>query len=245
MLEFQQAQARQAAKRKEALAEIAAFAAIDWDAARKRMHERTDILLRRGWFISGWHTPLAVLGQLASWVENSEGDTTDEWLADHFSELLPTIAEEIKLKFPHRYPVLADAFEAHKQGKFSLSVPVILSQADGVGLDIFGVSPYSRKRENTALLRRWLDDNLTWEKEPSYFRMIAELLRINRSIAREDASSCYLNRHAVLHGLSSDYGTRVNSCKALSWLLFVADYALYRKESSPCEERTSEATPTT
>jgi hypothetical protein len=240
LFEFGQAQAQQAAKWKKTLEAISALARIDWDAARKRTNECTDILVHRGWFISNWHTPLAALGQLARWVEDGEGETSDNWLADHFSTLLPTIAKEIERKFPHRYIVLSDAFEAHKQGKYNLSVPVILSQADGVGLEIFGVSPYSRKRENTELLRRWLEDNLMWENDSPYLWMIAELLPINRSIAPKDASSGSLNRHAVLHGLSSDFGTRINSCKALSWLLFVTDYTLYRNESDHGESEIPE-----
>lgn len=36
-----------------------------------------------------------------------------------------------------------------------------------------------------------------------------------------------LNRHGVIHGISSDYGNELNSLKALSLVCFVSDFSTY------------------
>jgi hypothetical protein len=32
-----------------------------------------------------------------------------------------------------------------------------------------------------------------------------------------------LNRHEVLHGVSLDYPSRINSCKAISWIVYISE----------------------
>lgn len=224
---FQQEQVLQAAKWRAELNELRAISKIDQEESQKRTDECINILLQRGWFISDWHTALVHVVDKALWVEQGDGTKCDVWFTEHFSNLVPTIAAEIKSKFPDRFAVINDALEAHEQGKYNLSVPTLLAQADGLGHDIFGVSPYSRKNANTLLLQQWLESHLTWWDDSPYRRSIVNPLPINKTIGPDEGDAA-LNRHAVLHGLTSNYGTRINSSKALSWLLFVADYGQHQ-----------------
>ncbi|MBE7493773.1 MAG: hypothetical protein HS117_02390 [Verrucomicrobiaceae bacterium] len=235
MLMFQKEQALQAAKWKAALHELTSVSRLDQEAVQKRTDECINILIQRGWFISGWHTALVDVVDKALWLEQDQGNKCDAWFTEHFSKLAPTISAQIKSKFPDRSPVINDALEAHEQGKYNLSVPTLLAQADGLGHDIFGVSPYSRKPANTLLLEQWLESHLTWWNNSPYRRSIVGPLPINKSTSPDEVGDA-LNRHAVLHGLTSNYGTRVNSSKAISWLLFVADYGWHQLSPNEVHE---------
>jgi hypothetical protein len=181
--EFQRHQAEQAAKWKKVLNEISSLSRIDWEESRSHTNKCIDILLRRGWFISNWHTPLTAVVHTANLVVEGAVESCDNRMAEHFSSLVPTIEKEIGQKFPTRYAILKEAFEAHVQGKYNLSIPVILAQADGIGIDTFGVSPYSRRKDSTDSLRRWIEVNLhAWEKDSPYLWVIADLLPINCSL---------------------------------------------------------------
>lgn len=147
----------------------------------------------------------------------SEPGQIDADLIAYFREALDRIEATLIRHHPDRTPFIRDAFEAHRAGKFTLSVPVLLAQADGICLDLSGAALFggngpfqvARRLEPEALERAYL--------EP--------LLRggpMTESKVRRRMRQSHLNRHAVLHGESIDYNTEVVSLRAISFLNFVS-----------------------
>ena len=135
-----------------------------------------------------------------------------------FREDTDTIKQRLATQFPDRAQVIIDAFAAHRQSKFNLSVPVFLAQADGIAWDRLGKTLFSSKtiqepedlasKVNEGILRK-LFLGLMWPEWP---------LALPESQRPEDFSG--LNRHQVLHGEVADYGTEANSLQAMALLNF-------------------------
>jgi hypothetical protein len=54
-----------------------------------------------------------------------------------------------------------------------------------------------------------------------YYFLITSQLPINAGEAGRAKFNSPLNRHLVLHGISTDYATEVNALKTVSWLQYI------------------------
>ena len=119
--------------------------------------------------------------------------------------------------YPDRERILRDAFQAHREGKYTLSVPVFLAQADGITHDI------TRKQVFQESTREDIRKSLP-PSEYGFAVAILHLLVLRKLPLwkpGQRSSSQDLNRHGVLHGTSVDYDNEVNSLKAVSFLAWV------------------------
>ena len=137
-----------------------------------------------------------------------------------FREDAQKIRQTLVAQFPHRGSILQEAFDAHWAGRYNSSVLLFLAQADGICHDAIGKSVFSSRTIEKAddladhvrkgILRE-LFKVLMWEKWP------LALTETKRTVGFSE-----LNRHQVLHGESTAYGTEENSLKAMSFLNFCA-----------------------
>jgi hypothetical protein len=195
-------------------------------AIDRRIALNETILAQHGWFISFWDTPLALLNSTASRLDGPAGKQADETLASHMEGLIPSLKEAIAESFPARQVILADAFDAHDGAKYTLSIPVFLAQADGIGAASFGVESIYSLSSGIAKFRDFIQNKLfpAFAGEYSYHYLITARMPINASRGKRKHYPGMLNRHSVLHGESTDYPTRINSCKAISWLQYILSF---------------------
>ena len=175
----------------------------------------------------GWYPTANMSGGEVSYLAGELEDPDEERAAsahqvfiNKFREDADTIEQRLATQFPDRAQVIADAFAAHRQDKFNLSIPVFLAQADGIAWDRLGMTLFSSKTIQEAeglssgvqegILRR-LFLSLMWEEWPAAL-----------SAHKRPADFAGLNRHQVMHGEVCDYGTKENSLKAMSLLNFCA-----------------------
>ena len=59
--------------------------------------------------------------------------------------------------------------------------------------------------------------------------VILRVNKIDEYFSTELRGSTELNRHAVLHGYDTNFGTELNSLKAYSLLLFIVDFLENKK----------------
>lgn len=190
----------------------------------KRICEDTAALAENGWFISNWETPLSLLHAAARDLRQNRTDRGDALMARHFRDILPTIERQASELFLERALILKKAFAAHQAGDFELSIPVILAQADGVGHEVFGVSPYSRHQGKISMLSDFVRKLRISEDEADYFKIVTHLLPMNAGPIERSQYSSPLNRHLVLHGISTAYATEINGLKASAWLQFIVSF---------------------
>lgn len=173
----------------------------------------------------GWYPPEDIaLAQLRIWADGFRDPDTERFESAHkigfsvFRRDANKIRRTLAEQFPHRKPVLHEAFDAHQHGRYYSSVVLFLTQADGICQDAISKNVCSRatiaSADNLAdkvpegILRE-LFKGLMWEGWP------LALSGNNRPTGFSE-----LNRHQVLHGESTDYGTEENSLKAMSFLNF-------------------------
>jgi len=143
-------------------------------------------------------------------------------VASHFESRMGEIQATLAKRHPERAAIQADAFDAHLRGLYTLSVPVLLAQADGIVGDRFKRKQLFSKSGEHCL------SSLIKEMEPGQLStMWAEILsgeaEVSANVRSLPAGFAGLNRHAVLHGTDLQYGTRHNSLKALS-MLYMASH---------------------
>lgn len=173
------------------------------------------LLAEKGWFFNP-EIPVSILHEIGSRIRENP-DKVWDWLDDFFRNHLDSVEQRLLISYPKRARVLTDAFRAHRRGEYSLSIPVFLSQADGVFSEIFPQKSLfmCRKRES-AISTHTLQTEEGWTEVFLYPLSLSLPLWMPESQRGESFSG--LNRHQVLHGESVDYDTERNSLKAVSLL---------------------------
>ena len=183
----------------------------------ERYREALKSLGKEGWFYSPEMSTdlLSEIDHLL--IEDPNG--VSEWLCDFFRERLNDIEQELVQAYPDRKHLLQDAFEAHREGKYSLSVPVFLAQADGIF--------WEKSSERKSLFAYGQRKDAVKEHASQisvYDSIYLYPLEISLPLWKPKGnrrSYNQLNRHVVLHGLSVDYDTEENSLKAVSLLSYL------------------------
>lgn len=177
------------------------------------------ILAANGWYLDP-HFSIPGLFEVADLFEAGEADRANEKLCEHFDSRLNDIEANVCNRFSTRARILRQAFGAHRRGEYALSVPVFLAQADGICKDLVGVQLYARRNGMPALAACLTIETLP----PLEASLLCPLIEPNPMSASADERAAFvdlLNRHAVLHGESLEYDTRVNSCRSVSLLIYV------------------------
>lgn len=200
-------------------------------AGPAEMVAASETLAKAGWFFDP-DTPYRDFREAAAALDKGNPGEADELMAQHFASREAEIEHSLVESFPARAKIISSAFAAHRRGEYELSVLAFLSQADGLSAELRGghfflregrrkVGPAKagKKRRQTAQYV------LLHAKTPSDRVHLAALeieLPILASAADRAPGDKSLNRHAVLHGESCDYGSAINSLRGISLLNHVA-----------------------
>jgi len=179
------------------------------------------MLARQGWYPGG-NMPLGILSKGATLLSNAE-EEGNELFAEYFRSELGSLENELSSRHPAHADAIRQTWQAHRVESYYVSVPSFLILAEAIAKDRGLPSPYSKpgrqKAMRDALLSR--DD----------FRAVVSLLTpLLISVPldwnpdqRKSYGNPVLNRHLILHGECSDYGTEMNSLRTLSHLAYVSD----------------------
>lgn len=189
-------------------------------------------LAEKGWYLSG-EVPIPLLARVADMVARGDDNGVESIMQEFAQSRIEATLKEIKERWPLRVPVLEDAFGAHRQGTYTLSIPAMLAQADGICFDILGTQLFGTKPKKalarvvdaqTVLSRRIpLDPIVDLFLEPLRTpSSVAENTRNRDTKRAKNPSYGPLNRHAVLHGLQPDYGSEPNSLRAIMLIDYLA-----------------------
>jgi hypothetical protein len=201
-----------------------------------RFIEALNVLAQHGWFIAPWlEIAMADVHRLAMLFKNGHNTAANRGLCAFFNEALGDIEVELSKRFPLRATILEKAFTAHRRGDFELSIPVFLAQADGIMIDTVAkpekkYSIYSRHKAPT--LRELIENIATVDFERDILTVALLQVPLNDADAHKFASGEIVNRNAVLHGLNLSYANKPNSCRAISWLRYVAYFDEAKKAMS-------------
>jgi hypothetical protein len=171
-----------------------------------------------GWFLNG-DTPVAVE------VALKQGKASvDRFMVAHLNHSWGNISDRIISSYPEREHVLSVAFKLHKDGNYIASVPLFLSQIDGICAQNLGAFLFSDHEHRLERIQQQIDvsgSSLT----NAFLEVLNTKTQFGASISSRGKSKKDLapNRNGILHGSRKhlDYGTEMNSLKAFSLLAFV------------------------
>ena len=170
-------------------------------------------LLKNGWLIP-YELMVREVMLLAFQFENNQIEKADNFLINYFKKQLTRIKRELIKKHPNREAILKEAFEAHKKKMYYSSTILFISQADGI-------------TENNILSGRNFKNFVKRNESHPLSELFTNPNPITSNFHKkklDDGDETKINRHGIMHGLIVDYGTELNSYKALSLLYFVSNY---------------------
>lgn len=181
-------------------------------------------LANLGWFPSGemgFSEIHAFRALCDSGDKSAVGIAMIEWLDGELGHIQTRASN----RFPNRSHILSSAFRAHDAGQYELSVPVLMAQVEGMCLEVVGTKLFSTKKD-VPVTRAATERFSQMALSEALLLPIRELNGFTASEDKRDQWPDTPNRHEVLHGIATDYGTRENSFKTISlmeyFITFVA-----------------------
>ena len=164
----------------------------------------------------GWFPDLEMTPGLIIRLSKAEPDAVNNELGKWFKGRLWEIEAELAKYHPRRASLICDAFWAHSEEIYSLSVLSFLSQADGVWYDSFSSNVFRKREREHIYVRHSVQDHRS--VRDLFLSPLEQALPVWLSESERDDSFSNLNRHLVLHGLDTNYDTEEYSLKAVSLL---------------------------
>ena len=163
-----------------------------------------------GWYL-GPKVPLRATMDI-NWDEDP-----DSQILEGVSRNYREIRDQLLSNHENRKHILESAFTLHESENYIASIPLFLSQADGIFEELVSKNDQGFfGRSKKKVKRAQIIENLKKELESGEF--IVSLAYFENDIdCRSSATQDSFNRNGIMHGLLDfmDYGTRVNSFKAM------------------------------
>jgi hypothetical protein len=199
---------------------------------------KRNVILKSGW----WITPSIMqipYGQFSEAIEKYEqGDNramtslfASVYQGNNCKYLSRVIREWQKNKYFKPWKQhLEQSLNAHIRKEYSLSIPVLLLVAEGIAKNYCKDKkiPFNWSKGNDKITKalkkaghsdKEVDDNLYMLEIDLFFASIDDKIYQKTSLLKKNRGFRYiLNRHAVLHGLTSKYGTQKNSLQGFMLL---------------------------
>lgn len=189
-------------------------AAENWQISRKEdVYKMAD----NGWY-PNWYTFYHSAGE-------NQG-TLDDFMANHLNDDWDNIRANIIQLCPNRTHILDNAFKLHKTGNYIASIPLFLSQADGICCESLKSFLFTGNdtEQNIKKLIESGEIETTMLTE-IFLEPFSLKNHHNSGISKssEKAKNKAPNRNGILHGHRKhlDYGTELNSLKCFSLLSFI------------------------
>lgn len=184
-------------------------------------HTQEALLLlgTHGWYMD-LEMPLPWLWELEKALADGNTGEAENALVEHFENRLDEIEQSIVNRFPNRDKLVHAAFNAHRKQEYELSIPVFLSQTDGICKEVVNKYLFLKhdKKPQTAI---YVEEVAADTFKAALLIPLAQTLPITASEHERENGFSGLNRHMVLHGESLDYGTKINGLKAISLINYV------------------------
>jgi hypothetical protein len=217
-----------------------AFAAA-WADFLRLQGEINQALAQSGWVGIELHfTDAHALKALE--IKKTEGEAAmNEFIADYFNadqcaELFTMTKAWSKIPYLRdRESVITDSLWAHREGRFTLSVPALLPLAEGLAAEIAGSVPGNvvkavaqdwKQRE--ALTRASALEPEMWAE--IFAHVVDQVIYKYYDFAKDPAP--HLSRNGILHGRVPDYGSKVNSVRVFLLVNVIANLWLQKQQKA-------------
>lgn len=198
---------------------------------RKFHDEEKKALIESGWFIcpSLGPVPYHYIAKAVTRYNSGRKDSITNLMKSLYGDNDWKYLEETIKKWPthkfftkQRMKIIRDAFEAHKERKYTLSIPALLPIIEGICGDFCQsqravVSSSATTRKAQILLAKIKDNGEEYLSE-LVLEFIEKQLYVPTSILKTSKNKKFLNRHGILHGSYSGYADCARSLRCFLML---------------------------
>lgn len=177
------------------------------------------LLAERGWYLDH-EFPIGKVKRLREHLEQGNEEAVDKFMCTYFCEALPALKVNLSQKYPHRTLALNAALDALANKQPVLAIPILLAQSDGICSELLGAKLFQKEKGRPLVAKKIEALNLD-DASGVFLSVLSFPGGVAASTDFRDKYPHCLNRHEILHGLDSTYGTEINGWKALSLLSFV------------------------
>lgn len=182
-------------------------------------------LSRYGWYIDlGFDFAEPI--ELYERITKGDIDYVDNYFIKYYNDKLKQIEYELCENYPSRAHIFSESFNCYKKGKYYATISLLLTQADGI---CYGKTKKLFFINNKQLAKQ---KKYVPEVEEKIQRMSGGVIDLllepmkNSTVINDltENISSYpvkLNRHAILHGMDTEYGTKVNCLKVISFVNYL------------------------
>lgn len=164
----------------------------------------------------GWYPDLNMTLGMPQRLSQLEPDAASKDVGNWFKGRLIEIESELAKDHPNRSHLICDAFWAHREKKYSLSVLSLLSQANGLWIDELSTDVFKKSERKQTHEKYSVQDHRTVRAQ--LLSPLGDPQTIWLTESERDDSFRDLNRHLVLHGIDTKYDTEEFSLKAVSFI---------------------------
>lgn len=186
-------------------------------ALKENYRKAQDYLFAEGWYL-GSDMPVPNYKILAKMVDAGKHADIEQAMCEWARSQTDDIIESAAKAFPDRAQILRDAAEAHRNGKYSLSIPAFFAQSDGmanhiIGNCLFRGNPPKALEKTLAQfdgfpLSDFSDILLDPLREHSRFYTCSTKQATKGGMT-------LANRSEVMHGAQMDYASEANSLRGI------------------------------
>ncbi len=155
-------------------------------------------------------------------IRNNDLHSVDKLMFEWWRNNYHMHLEIIYTKFPHRKQPISEAITAHVNSNFYLSTPVLLIQAEGICIDLFGEKLYSTENGIPKVASK-IEKRRRLVFSTAMQELMAKPTALTAKSVHRSKYPNAINRHEILHGIDHTYGTEANSLKAISFLCHCTD----------------------
>lgn len=186
-------------------------------------------LSKHGWFVDSYMSPGQIVELKELLLEDSE--KVDKWFINHFNKTrIREIKERLISNYPKREDILKRAFERHKKKDYISSIILLLAQADGIFNDETSNKFFNYKEKRKGV------KYISPENKNNLLDLLMEPMIIQTSINAQQDKICEypirLNRHEIIHGVDTNYSSKINSLKVVSFINYIDEIIYFTKRRS-------------
>ena len=188
------------------------------------------ILSSLGWWIFPDMTP-DDFEKYIKWHEEDNDSMIQEVLITYYDNVEGIMEDwENNPELKKRIRILEDVIWAHKEGKYTLSVPSILPQIEGIIIEGTGEEGYIKQKEIPKLAEKLISQRGACNfRHYPLITFIESLIQANFEWGKSQEG---FGRSPVLHGFFTDYDDREYSLKLILLFDYLQKFLSFRKEKS-------------
>jgi hypothetical protein len=181
--------------------------------------------MNRGWFVWFYEGYMSDFSNKMKSLVNKTDLEQEAFMESYIKDNITQFKDALVSFYPDRANQIRGAFKSHEVGNYFSSIPSLLVVAEGIGRDIYPrVGIFAKNHSQGTPKTNELFDSISGISvmEEAVLKPLRVKSDVTKTIHKPTENEHKMfNRHLIMHGTSNNYGSEVNSLKAISLVYFV------------------------